>query len=164
MLAYCGQTHLPRVLEAMGVHLQYHWTFAIRFKGPHRAVYAKRIANTWHPVVAFSKGKATAPWIMDMLTSGGKEKGAHDHQKTLSDIEYMVEKLTAPGDLVVDPFTGSGSVPAACKKLDRRWLACEISSATARTARRRGGVKPNQTRKTQPIADPATIWLAPSTP
>ncbi len=109
-LAYCGQTHLPRVLEAMGVHLQYHWTFAIRFRGPHRAVYAKRIANTWHPVVAFSKGKATAPWIMDMLTSGGKEKDAHDHQKTLSDIEYMVEKLTAPGDLVVDPFLGMAAM------------------------------------------------------
>ena len=66
-----------------------------------------------------------------------RRKIGHDHQKTLSDIEYMVEKLTAPGDLVVDPFTGSGSVPAACKKLGRRWLACEISSATARTARRR---------------------------
>jgi hypothetical protein len=136
-LAYCGQWYLPQVLEAMSQHMSYHWTFAVRFGGPHRAVYAKRIANTWHPVVAFSKGKSSAGWITDLLTSGGKEKDAHDHQKTLTDQEYIVEKLTVPGALVVDPFCGSGTVPAACKKLRRAWLACEVDSGTARVARRR---------------------------
>jgi hypothetical protein len=53
-LAYAGQYHLPQVLEVMGRHLDYHWLFAIRFPGPHRAVYPKKIANTWHPLVAFS--------------------------------------------------------------------------------------------------------------
>ena len=88
-------------------------------------------------MVAFSRERATAGWIVDLLESGGREKGLHDHQKTLSDVEYIVEKLTDPGALVVDPYCGSGTVPAACKKLGRRWLACEIASETARTARRR---------------------------
>jgi hypothetical protein len=136
-LAYCGQYHLPAVLEAMGRHLDYHWTFAIHFGGPHRAVYAKKIANTWHPLVAFSKGRSAAGWIMDMLESGGKEKDAHNYQKTLTDVEYIVAKLTMPGALVVDPYCGSGTVPAACKRLGRRWLACEIDSSTARVARGR---------------------------
>ncbi|MCX7424150.1 MAG: DNA methyltransferase [Planctomycetia bacterium] len=136
-LAFCGQYHLPAVLETMAQHLQYHWTFAILFGGPHRAVYAKKIANTWHPVVAFSKGKCTAGWITDMLESGGREKDAHEWQKTLTDVEYLIEKLTAPGALVVDPYCGSGTVPAACRKLGRRWLACEIDSKTARVARGR---------------------------
>jgi hypothetical protein len=136
-LAYCGQWYLPAVLSAMGEHLEYHWTFAIRFGGPHRAVYPKRVANTWHPAVAFAKGKSTAGWIMDLLTSGGREKESHDHQKTLTDVEYFVEKLTEPGALVVDPYCGSGTVPAACRRLGRQWLACEVDSQTARTARRR---------------------------
>jgi site-specific DNA-methyltransferase (adenine-specific) len=135
-LAYCGQTYLPSVLEAMG-KLTYHWTFAIRFGGPHRPIYPRRIQNTWQPVVAFSRGKPTAGWIVDMLESGGREKESHDYQKTLSDVEYLIERLTAPGALVVDPFCGSGTVPAACKKLGRRWLACEINNQTARAARRR---------------------------
>jgi hypothetical protein len=136
-LAYCGQTYLPAVLETMGTHLTYHWTFAIRFGGPHRPIHPKYIQNTWHPIVSFSRGKPAAGWVVDMLESGGREKDDHDHQKTLSDVEYLVEKLTTPGALVVDPYCGSGTVPAACKRLGRRWLACEIDSGTARVARRR---------------------------
>ncbi len=136
-LAYCGQTYLPDVLTTMARHLTYHWTFAIRFAGPHRPIYPKQIQNTWQPVVAFSRGKAKPGWIVDMLESGGREKSDHDHQKTLSDVEYLIEKLTSPGSLVVDPFCGSGTVPAACKTLGRRWLACEFDSGTTRVARRR---------------------------
>ena len=136
-LAYCGQTYLPDVLETMGRHLQYHWTFAIRFGGPHRPIFAKQIQNTWQTVVAFSRGKAKPGWIVDLLESGGREKRDHEYQKTLTDVEYFVEKLTGPGALVVDPFCGSGTVPAACKKLGRRWWACEVDSGTARLARRR---------------------------
>lgn len=136
-LAYCGQYHLPGVLEAMGRHLRYHWTFAIRFGGPHRPIYLRHVQNTWQPVVSFSRVKPTSGWIVDLLESGGREKDAHDWQKTLSDVEYLIEKLTTPGALVVDPFCGSGTVPAACKRLGRRWIGCEIDSKTARIARRR---------------------------
>jgi DNA modification methylase len=135
-LAYCGQSYLPAVLEAMS-KLTYHWTFAIRFGGPHRPVYPKRIQNSWQPIAAFSKGKSAADWITDHLESGGRQKGDHDHQKTLSDCEYLIEKLSPVGGLVVDPFCGSGTVPAACRRLKRRWMACEIDAQTARTARRR---------------------------
>jgi DNA modification methylase len=52
-------------------------------------------------------------------------------------LEHLIERLTEPGALVVDPYCGSGTVPAACKKLNREWLACEIDSGIARVARRR---------------------------
>jgi len=136
-LAYAGQWYLPQVLETMGRHLEYHWTFAIRFGGPHRPIYPRRIQNTWQPVVAFARGKARAEWIVDLLESGGREKQSHDHQKSLTDVEYLIEKLTDPGALVVDPFCGSGTVPAACRKLGRRWIGCDIDSRTARVARGR---------------------------
>lgn len=56
---------------------------------------------------------------------------------SVSDVEYIIEKLTDRGALVVDPFVGAGSVPAACKKLGRRWIGCEIDSRTAWIARGR---------------------------
>ena len=71
------------------------------------------------------------------MNSGGKEKDAHEWQKSLIDVEYLIEKLTDQGAVVVDPFCGSGTVPAACQKLERCWLACEIDSKTARIARGR---------------------------
>ena len=135
-LSDCGQTYWPDVLETMARHLTYHWTFAIRFGGPHQPIYPRRIQNTWQPVVTFSRGKPGTGRIVDMLESSRREKSDHDHQKTLSDVEYLIEKLTSPGAMVVDPFCGAGTVPAACKKLGRRWLACEVDSGSARVARR----------------------------
>ena len=136
-LAYAGLGYMPDVLEAMRQHLTYHWIFAIKFSGPHMPVHDKRIQNSWQGIAAFSKGKSTAGWITDYLHSAGREKDSHNWQKTLTDVEYLIEKLTAPGQLIVDPFCGSGTVPAACKKLGRRWLACELDSQTARVARGR---------------------------
>jgi len=136
-LTFCGQYHLLEVGDVMRKHLQYHWEFGVRFGGPYRGVPAKKIANSWHPILAFSKGKPMPVWIPDMIESSGKEKGAHDWQKSVADVEYYVERLTQPGALVVDPYCGSGTVPAACRNLGRNWLACEIDSKTARIARGR---------------------------
>jgi hypothetical protein len=136
-LAYSGVGYLPDILAAMAKHLAYHWLFAIEFSGHHSPLYPLKIFNSWQPVVAFRKGKSTAEWITDHLHGDGREKDFHDYQKTGTDCGYLIEKLTQPGALVVDPFCGSGTVPAACKRLNRRWLACEIDSRTARVARGR---------------------------
>ena len=52
---------------------------------------------------------------MDMIQSGGKEMDSHEWQKTLSNAEHIIEKLTDWGALVADPFVGAGTVPVACK-------------------------------------------------
>jgi site-specific DNA-methyltransferase (adenine-specific) len=121
----------------MSAHLTYHWVYCIRFAGPHHPVHSKRIQNTWQPVVAFSKGKPKVGWIVDLLESGGREKDSHNHQKTLSDTEYLIEKLTDPGALVVDPFCGSGTILKAAQRLGREYLGCELNSRTASVARGR---------------------------
>ncbi|MGA2254594.1 MAG: DNA methyltransferase [Thermoguttaceae bacterium] len=136
-LAYCGIGYLPAVLEAMSKHLQYHWIFACEFSGKSSMLYQLRIKNSWQPVVVFSKGKSAAGWITDLLRGDGKDKSVHEHQKTIGDVENYIHRLTVPGDLVVDPYCGSGTVPAACKRLGRKWLATEIQAGTARAARKR---------------------------
>ncbi|GHE70195.1 hypothetical protein GCM10018785_43370 [Streptomyces longispororuber] len=40
--------------------------------------------------------------------------------------ELFVELLTRPGDLVLDPFAGSGATCFAAERLGRRWLGCEL--------------------------------------
>jgi DNA modification methylase len=42
-----------------------------------------------------------------------------------------------PGDLVVDPFSGSASTGAACLNLGRRYLGIERSEAFAEQSRKR---------------------------
>lgn len=57
------------------------------------------------------------------------EKVGYDHKgrcpQTL--VEYLVTLYTHPGDWVYDPFMGSGTTAAACKKLDRHCIGTDIN-------------------------------------
>jgi DNA modification methylase len=68
---------------------------------------------------------------------GGRDKKYHDWGQDESEMEYLINQLTCAGDLIVDPFCGGGTVPAACQSLGRRWLATEIDKTTALIARKR---------------------------
>lgn len=49
-------------------------------------------------------------------------------QKPLSIMCWLVRGLTRPGELVLDPFFGSGSTGVACVRLGRRFVGCERDS------------------------------------
>jgi len=44
-------------------------------------------------------------------------------------LERVVEMSTKPGDLVLDPFGGSGTTFVVCESKQRRWLGMEIDYA-----------------------------------
>lgn len=46
----------------------------------------------------------------------------------------LIEMLSAPGDLIFDPFVGSGTVPQACEERGRRYLGSDKSLAYLRGA------------------------------
>jgi DNA modification methylase len=49
----------------------------------------------------------------------------HPAEKPVSLLKWLVESMTGPGDLVFDPFVGSGTTAVACEETGRRWLAVE---------------------------------------
>ncbi len=51
--------------------------------------------------------------------------------------EFFVKLFTLPGDLVLDPFCGSGTVGCVCKRLGRRFLGMEIVPGYVELARER---------------------------
>jgi len=59
------------------------------------------------------------------LCNGSREKTAHPTQKPEELIRKLVLASSNPGDLVADPFAGSGTTPAVCEETERPWLACE---------------------------------------
>ncbi len=63
--------------------------------------------------------------------------GHHPTQKPVRLLSYLIEKLTSPGDLIVDPFAGSGSTLVACLKAGRPCIGIEIDPTYAAIARRR---------------------------
>lgn len=49
----------------------------------------------------------------------------HPTQKPLPLMCYLIEKLTRPGDTVLDPFMGSGSTGVACVQTGRQFIGIE---------------------------------------
>jgi len=43
-------------------------------------------------------------------------------------LDRVIEMSTVPGNLVLDPFGGSGTTFDVCERLDRRWIGMEIES------------------------------------
>jgi site-specific DNA-methyltransferase (adenine-specific) len=50
----------------------------------------------------------------------------HPTQKPVDLMRWLVASYTNPGDIVFDPFAGSGSTGVACAALGREFVGCEI--------------------------------------
>lgn len=62
------------------------------------------------------------------------ERGAHETQKPLWVMLQLVAWFSDPGELVWDPYCGSGTTGVACLRLGRQFLGHEIQSHYAKIA------------------------------
>ena len=63
----------------------------------------------------------------------------HPTQKPLKLFEELIDKHSQPGDLVIDPFVGSGTTAVAALNLGRRFAGCDIDQEYVQAARQRIG-------------------------
>jgi 16S rRNA G966 N2-methylase RsmD len=127
-IAYSGHAHLPQVMNALAENLEYAWTCAIRHTGGELRFRKYNIRNGWKPLVMFYKPPLDLwwDWFSDM-TSGGREKDAHDWQQAESEAAHYIEALTPAGGLVVDPFAGGATTLLASRKLGLRYIGFEVA-------------------------------------
>jgi len=90
----------------------------------------------WQPYLWYSLGKRMGKWCFDRHYSK-RDRRLHKWGDSVSLPLVYIELLTMGGNVVFDPFTGSGTVPAVCKILGRNYIAFEIDPATAELARER---------------------------
>jgi modification methylase len=67
----------------------------------------------------------------------GDGRKAHPTQKPEALLGRILLATTNPGDLVLDPFFGTGTTGAAARRLGRRWLGIERDPVYAEAARER---------------------------
>jgi site-specific DNA-methyltransferase (adenine-specific) len=77
--------------------------------------------------------------VWGLPTPGPREKshGRHPTQKPLALLERVIAASTKEGDLVLDPFTGSGTTGVAAVTSGRRFLGVEMSGEYLGLAARR---------------------------
>lgn len=75
-------------------------------------------------------------WIHPVVQARGAavSERVHTTQKPLSLMLELVELFTDHGDLVLDPFAGSGTTGAACVRLGRRFLGFELKEEYYKTS------------------------------
>jgi adenine-specific DNA-methyltransferase len=81
-------------------------------------------------------------WLFNRVVGGNgksREKTLHPCQFPEAMIERIVRACSVPGDIVVDPFSGSGTTAVVCKRLGRGCLAIETHPRYLRESRRRLG-------------------------
>jgi modification methylase len=93
-------------------------------------------------------------WTLPICAGGERLKNkdgqkAHSTQKPESLLHRVIVSSTKPGDVILDPFFGSGTTGAVAKRLGRHFIGIEREKAYAEVARARiAGIVP---------ADPESI-------
>ena len=86
-----------------------------------------------HPLGAKPRDVLEIP----VICNGMAEKTAHATQKPEALIERLVLASSRKGQLVVDPFAGSGTTCVVAERLGRRWIAGEADARYVGLARER---------------------------
>ena len=81
----------------------------------------------------WNAGGAT-PSVIRCSPAAGDEKTAHPTQKPIEIVRKLIGFCSDPGDLILDPFAGSGSTAVAAVLDGRRCLTAELSEAFAEIA------------------------------
>ena len=103
-------------------------------------------------------------WTFPICSGGERLKGedghkAHPTQKPEALLYRVLLATTEAGDVVLDPFFGTGTTGAVAKRLGREWIGCEREAdyrkvATARIAKElpldESSLATMQSRKSQP--------------
>lgn len=81
--------------------------------------------QNWRPNPRGAKPKDVIE--IPTLCNGMQEKTPHPTQKPEELIRKFVLASCDRGDLVIDPFSGSGTTLVVAEQLGRKWLGCEIN-------------------------------------
>src|SRR5437868_3200503 len=81
-------------------------------------------------------------WLLPICAGAEREKGADGHkahptQKPEALLYRILLACTKPGDVVLDPFFGTGTTGAVARRLGRRWIGIEREPQYVQVARQR---------------------------
>ena len=107
-----------------------------RLTGGHTQVWKPRALACLKTYLWFAKpGPKQKGWIPELVTGGGRRKRTHVWGDSTQAAETWISRFTEPGEVVVDPFCGSGMVQIACIRTGRRYLGFEIEPERVESAR-----------------------------
>lgn len=142
LLCLCGQSYLPDYIERLSRHLDYHWAIGVHMPGGQAVqLHDRQVTAFWKPILWFTKGRRDGRWASDFIrTDTNNNDKAHHHWGQSEQImRGMVERVSLPGETVLDPFLGGGTTGVVCREMKRKFVGVEIDEAVAKGAMHRIG-------------------------
>jgi len=96
--------------------------------------------NSFAPILYYGRDPRAGigAWPSGMRLTEAAEKNGHPCPKPLGAWSWLVRKASGtPGEIILDPFCGSGTTCVAAKKLGRRFVGIDISPEYCQIARER---------------------------
>lgn len=84
--------------------------------------------NEWEPILVYGKRRIYNDFkLLPDCVNHSKDTGGHPCPKPKNLYEWLIVQGTDFGDLILDPFLGSGTTAVCAKKLGRHSIGIEIS-------------------------------------
>ena len=113
----------------MSEHLKYWWTIGMGHGGNLQKLYGKQVASSYKPGLWFVKDSLrddlATTFPIDMLQGGGPDKSFHEWGQPVSWFRHWIERLTKPGEVVIDPTSGGRSDSGCCSGV---WKGAPLGS------------------------------------
>jgi site-specific DNA-methyltransferase (adenine-specific) len=119
---------LGEVMETFKDRLKYRWIYSMDQEDGSHPRMAMGIEVCWKPMLhyvkrAYPQGKG---FVRDKVPIPAPDKVLHGWQQAEAWSEYYVPRLTRPGDVVLDPFCGTGTVLLTCHRHERHYIGIDI--------------------------------------
>jgi len=135
LVCYVGKLALPEEIERLREHLRYLWSGAVFQPGRHTDIRAYRFRAAYRPVLFFSAGRYEPQgWVHDtILSTKVPAKNLHPWQQALEPFSNLVDHCSRRGEIVCDPFVGSGTTGVAALRAGRQFVGCDIDPGAVST-------------------------------
>jgi hypothetical protein len=96
-------------------------------------------------------------WEVGVIAAIGRERLGYPTQKPEALLERVILTASNAGDVVLDPFCGSGTAIAVAHKLGRRWIGMDITHLATSLVKHRLHHALGQTRHFDVVGEPETV-------
>lgn len=136
-----GQSYLPDVFKYMNSDiLNYCWTLSYLTPGGQAPYNYQRKSNAfWKPLLYYRKNIKSGDSFGDVIKTSpnNNDKEHHFWGQSIEGFDMIINKMTYPGEIILDPFLGGGTTAVSALKENREFIGFDIEESNIKISQER---------------------------
>ena len=129
VVTFTAHARLDRDIDVLGRWLRYWWLLA-RLQDAPASVPGRFVTAEFKPVLWFVKDHRRGRSMVTDVIRAPRDaaiKTLHPWAQSTDGLNFLIEHLTEPSELVADPFAGTGRWGELAVSMGRRWVGADIA-------------------------------------